>query len=370
MSVKTGDNNLIKIGVRKAKSLLTWPSRYIKERMRLRREKRNKFDDVIRAIQNSDGEIIVMAHGAWLGVHTATDEWFDCVANLPEIENDDQIDGVIDAVIRNEKIKKVFFAAFAPGWERFAYELKRRKPEIRMKVIWHGSNAMHYEPFDWGRFACVFEMLNDGVIESIVFVKKSMYEQYRRLGYNVEFMGNTVRMGKGKPKRIRKDNGIRVGLYASSDRWVKNYYNQMAAVSMIDTATLDVIPLTETARKFARILKLKVVGAKKDLAREELFKRIVEDDVVLYVSFVECAPMLPLECLELGVPCITGDNHHYWTGTPLEEYLVEPKADNPIALATRIEKCLKNKDKIIRLYHEWKKQYDKDCELWKDKVCE
>jgi len=359
----------VEIGTKKLRSLVTWPMRYVKERVRLRREKKTRFEDVIETMQNANDEIIVMAHGAWLGVHVATEEWFECVANLPEIEPDDAIDAVIDAVVCNTKIKKVFFAAFAPGWERFAYRLKEKKPQLRMKVIWHGSNAMHYEPFDWGRFECVFKMLDDEVIDSIVFVKKSMYEQYKRLGYKAEFLGNTVRLKNKKPKRIRKDHGIRIGLYASSDRWLKNYYNQMAAASLIKGALLDVIPLTETASKFARILRLKIEGTERDLMREDLFKRIVEDDVVLYASFVECAPMLPLECLELGVPCITGNNHHYWIGTPLEEYLVESRVDDPVALAARIEKCIKNKKKILDMYDEWKKQYDAECERLKKNVC-
>lgn len=353
--------NYVKVGLRKARSFVTWPRRYLKERERLKREKATRFDDVTRAISAAQGEVVVMAHGAWMGVHTATDELFDNVVNLPEIEPDDDFSKVIEAVACNKNIKKVFFAAFAPGWERFALAMREASPDIIMKVIWHGSNAMHYEDFDWGRFSCVFELLNDGVINKVVFVKKSMYEQYKKLGYNVGFLGNTVHI-RNVPKRVRKDKGIRVGLYASSNRWLKNFYNQMAAVSLIDGAVLDIVPLNKRAKEFAEILKLKLDGVSQEVKKEELFRRVVNDDVVVYVSFVECAPMLPLECLELGVPCITGDNHHYWEGTPLEEYLVEPRADDPVAIAKKIENCIKNKDTIIKLYKDWKKSYDRECE--------
>lgn len=364
------DKKLLKIGIKKAKSLLTWPGRFVKERIRRKNEKKTRFDDVIRSIKQNKDEIIVFAHGAWIGVHSATDELFDEVANLPEVEFDDNIDEVIEAIISNKKIKKVFFAAFAPGWELVAYALKKRKPEITMKVIWHGSNAMHYEAFDWGRFECIFKMLKEGVIKSIVFVKKSMYEQYKQLGYNVEFLANNVHIDKKQYSYKKKDNSIRIGLYASSDRWLKNFYNQMAAVSLVEDAELDVIPFTKTAKKFAKILRIKVTGFEKDLKREELFERIMMDDVVIYASFVECAPILPLECLELGVPCITGNNHHYWIDTPLEEYLVESRVDDPVALAARIKKCLNNRDKIMKLYREWKKEYDKECDKLVQMVCE
>lgn len=356
--------------LREVDRVVLWPKRYLMRKKQLRKEKKHRFEDVINSIENNKGEVIVFAHGAWIGVHSATDELFDEVANLPEVELDDDISGVVEAVVNNNKIKKVFFAAFAPGWETVAYAIKERKPELVMKVIWHGSNAMHYEAFDWNRFECVFKLLEDKVIDSIVFVKKSMYEQYKKLGYKVEFLGNTVHIDGKKPKRTRKDKSIRIGIYASSDRWLKNFYNQMAAVSLIEGARLDVVPLTETAIKYAKLLKLKADGSKQNLKREEIFKRIVEDDVVLYASFVECAPILPLECLELGVPCITGSNHHYWAGTPLAEYLIEPRVDDPVALAARVRKCLANKEKIMHLYYEWKKEYDKECEALKRKVCD
>lgn len=349
------------LAAKKTAGVVLWPATSIYRGTSKKRHA--KFTRVIEDINNTKGESVIFAHGAWMGVHSATDELFDNVINLPEMDIVDNYDLAVEAVLKNKNIKKIFFAAFAPGWEYFARALKKRNPKLMMKVIWHGSNAMHYERFDWDRFDCVFKMLNDGTIDSIVFAKKSMYEQYKALGYKVEFLPNTVHINGEVPKRLRDTKDIKIGIYASADRWLKNFYNQMAGASLVDgKVTLDLVPLSSTAVKFSKILKIRVEGSKQKLTREELFKRIVEDDIVLYASFVECAPMLPLECLELGVPCITGDNHHYWENTPLEEYLVEPKVDNPVAIAARIEKCLKNKEKIMKLYRDWKKEYDKECE--------
>ena len=78
----------------------------------------------------------------------------------------------------------------------------------------------------------------------------------------------------------------------------------------------------------------------------------------LYVTFTECAPLTPLESLELGVPCLTGNNHHYWEGTELEKYLVVEQADGVNRIYEKMEYCIANRDKILKLYREWKKQYD------------
>lgn len=355
------------ITAKKTAGVILWPLTSL--RRSVHRKTKGELDRVVKDINIVESDYVVFAHGAWIGVHSSTDEFFDSVINLPEMTIVDNYDVVVNAVLDNKNIKKVFFAAFAPGWEYFARALKRRNPKLIIKVIWHGSNAMHYEPFDWDRFECIFKMLNDGTINSIVFVKKSMYEQYRTLGYKVEFLANTVHIEGKIPKKTRVTKETRIGIYASSDRLLKNFYNQMAAASLVKgEITIDLVPLPETAVKFSKILKVTVDGSKDRLSREELFKRIVEDDVVLYVSFVECAPMLPLECLELGVLCITGNNHHYWDNTPLEEYLIEPKADDPVAIAARVDKCLKNKEKIMKLYHAWKKEYDKESEKLLNKI--
>lgn len=82
------------------------------------------------------------------------------------------------------------------------------------------------------------------------------------------------------------------------------------------------------------------------------------NDLNLYVTFTECAPLIPLESLELGVPCLTGNNHHYWEGTELGEYLIVDEADDVNKIHDKMEKCVANREKILRLYREWKKEYD------------
>ena len=38
--------------------------------------------------------------------------------------------------------------------------------------------------------------------------------------------------------------------------------------------------------------------------------------------------MIPLESMQVGVPCIVGDNNHYFTNTNLEKYLVVKAEDS------------------------------------------
>lgn len=343
--------------------LITYPVRFVLRKVN-RRTISDLTIDALSAINKNKSSYLAFTHEGWIGIEASTRELFGNTVMIGDFDQTSDFEQIVGAVTGNKDIKMVVFSGFGQGWEYLACKIKEANPDIVLKVFWHGSNAMHIEAFDWERFETVFGLLNDGIIDSVAFAKKSMYEQYRKLGYDVEFLPNTVTIDKNTKKALgskTKHDEIRVGVYASGDRWVKNLYNQMAAASLVDDAVVDMVPMSDVVMRFAKLLKIQINGERGKIPHSDMLKRILHDDIVLYATFVECAPMMPLECMELGTLCITGDNHHYWEGTKLEEYLVEPKVDNPVAIAQRVKKCLKHKDEIMKLYAEWKKDYDKYC---------
>ena len=208
-------------------------------------------------------------------------------------------------------------------------------------------------------FSNIFKLLKGQDIKSIAFVKKSMYEFYKKKGYNVELLLNRVSLDaqNNQKEEIPNDGKIRMGIYASGDRWVKNFYNQMAAASLIDNCVVDCVPINYKTYELAKMFDIKEIkGTSTTLEHSKLLERMAKNDIILYVTFSECAPIIPLESLELGVPCITGNNHHYFEGTDLEEYLVVDKADDVNAIAEAIQNCLKNKEEIMRRYKVWKEK--------------
>ena len=102
----------------------------------------------------------------------------------------------------------------------------------------------------------------------------------------------------------------------------------------------------------------KLVGEYSHLKREDLLVEMSKNDITLYVTFSECAPMLPIESLEVGTICITGNNHHYFDGSKLYDYLVVEREDDVMAIYDKINYALENKEEIFRLYKDWKKEND------------
>ena len=68
--------------------------------------------------------------------------------------------------------------------------------------------------------------------------------------------------------------------------------------------------------------------------------------------------MLPIESFEVGVPCISGNNHHYFKDTKLEEFIIVNNEENPIDISKQINHCLENKKEVMKLYKDWKKEND------------
>lgn len=302
----------------------------------------------------------VICNKNWLGTRNSTYEVFDNVIKINEL-NDERVMDVIVKYVQDNGINLVAFSAFALGWDVLAVKLREQCPGIKIKVIWHGGHAMNIEWYDWEMFKIIFSLLESNTLNSIAFVKKSMYDFYKNKGYSVEFIYNTIHFTNLDVDK--KDNKhLNIGIYASGDRWVKNFYNQLSAASMFEKAKIDVIPLTLKTKQFAKIIKAFVVGMETSVSREKLLNRMANNDINFYVTFSECSPIIPLESLELGVPCITSNNHHYWEGTELEKYLIVNENDNILKIYEKAKLCLENKDKIIALYKKWKKEYDKISE--------
>ena len=302
---------------------------------------------------------IVFYNKNWLGTQNATKELFENTIGIEELNNEKLIEDIAQKII-DTKLKLVIFSAFSYGWDKLIKHLKSKDKNIKIKVIWHGSLALNVEEYDWNMFQIIFGLLDKEFIESIGFVKKSVYDFYKIKGYNVEFILNTVyNIPQFKVKQNDTDK-IKIGLYASGDRWVKNFYNQLAAASLFENCEIDCIPIQEKSLKMARIFKVAISGLSNSIPRDKLMERMAKNDINFYVTFSECAPLIPLESMELGVPCITGNNHHYWDNTQLEEYLIVNETDNVIKIYEKAKKCLENKKKILEIYKKWKTKYDEE----------
>ena len=355
-------NNQIKHYFKKGAKLCLYPLVKIRRKKLNQQMTEKEISDLNNIFKRAkiNNNIAVIYNIAWLGTSFAAQELFDNCIGIGTMLNEKVCDYCANLIV-NIKAKLLIFNAFDISWYSLVKKIKEKKPSQRIKILWHGSNAMNVEEYDWNSLNLIFELLKNNDIESIGLVKKSLYEFYRSKGYKVEFVMNTININNNlkHSKKSNYKNITKIGVYASGDRWVKNFYNQLSAASMIENHRIDCIPINKKTLEFSELIKANINGETKPIPREKLLKRIAQNDINLYVTFVECAPLLPLESFEMGVPCITANNHHYWENTELEKYLIVDSPDNIISIKEKIEFALENKDKIMKLYKAWKKEYDK-----------
>lgn len=330
-------------------------NKYFRKRKRIKEIK----DEVDKLSNNYT--YVVIHNPEWLGVTSSTKELFENTMPLSEIYTEYEADIIAKQLIK-KNYKLVVFSAFMVEWVEIIKALKKHDSSIIIKIVWHGGNALLSEDVDFQIFSRVLDLYRENLIDQIAFVKKTMADFYSLKGYNTYFLMNTVKVDKAFKKKERKNKKTRIGMYFSGNRWVKNNFNQLSAVSLVDNSIVDYVAINYQVEKFSEYLKLPLDGKKENLKREKLLQRMAQNDITVYVTFTECAPMVPLESFEVGVPCITGNNHHYWENTELEKYLIVDKADDIFAIKEKICYCLDNKEKIMKLYKQWKKEYDKNVE--------
>lgn len=359
--------NLCRFGkklFRKTAKLILFPITIKRNKDRKRayyQENKQIIDNGLKSIKK--GDVLAIYRNEWLGTSYATKELFEKCIGIKSLYNSDLIEYYAQILVK-KRLKLIIFSAFDLTWSKLIERIKELNPEQKIKVLWHGSNAMNIEEYDWNTLRTILEYSKYGIIDSIGFAKKSMYDFYKTKGFKCEFVMNTLSIDKSKyvTNEPKDDKYTKIGVYASGDRWVKNFYNQLSAASMIKNHLIDCVPKSEKTMDFANIINANIIGESKPILRDELLRRISQNDINIYATFVECAPLLPLESFELGVPCITSNNHHYWEGTELEEYLIVNAPDNILEIKKKIEYVLENKEKIMTLYSKWKKSYDKKAQ--------
>ena len=150
-------------------------------------------------------------------------------------------------------------------------------------------------------------------------------------------------------------------MYEAYDRISRNIYNQLCAVSMIENAKLDCSPVNYKISKIARFFNINLTVANKLMTKQELYKKLANNDINLCVSTVDENNMIPYESLELGTPCLVGNSFKAFEGSSLQDYLVVKNADDILEIKEKILNTLENRGKILEEYKLWRKKNKQDA---------
>ena len=276
-----------------------------------------------------EGDSVALCHKDWKGVRSSTIELFSNVILINEAYDNLSINRVANLII-NSKIRQFILSGFPDGWSEIIKIVKSQKSQIVFKVLWHGSIAQHYEEYSTKVFLEILNLSKLGLISKLGFVKKSSFELYDFLGYDCCFVMNHVNIKTSFTRESTDLNMIKVGIFSADVTLRKNTYTNIASVCYLPNASLTICPSNEHLNQVVNHFNLSVKIFQESMPREEVIKLMSKLDVVLYVTFSECAPMIPLESMSVGTICLMGANNHYYEKYPiLDKYLVVKEVDNP-----------------------------------------
>ena len=305
-------------------------------------------------------DYIVFYNPTWLGVANSTKGLFKNIVPLEQVFGKKNVKKVAEAVESNN-VKTVIFSQIVDGWVDVLKKIKELNNDIIIKVIWHGNCYEFFSDYTWNLNKDVMNLYKQEKIDSFAFVRSTMYEFYKKVGFKSYYLQNNVHLDNIERVQKEKNNKIKIGIYNADTRELKNIYTALSSMKLVPNSIADVVPINEGAKKFTEILGLETTSVDDYIPTEELLKRIQQNDVNIYPTFTENAPMFPLESFEMGVPCLLGNNNDYFVGTKLGEYVILTKEDDAEYIKERILNCIENKDKIMSLYKEWKNDFDVKC---------
>lgn len=306
-------------------------------------------------------DYIIFYNPTWLGVAASTLGLFENYVPLEHVYKKQDIKNIAKVIVENN-IESVIFSQICDGWTSIIEEIKKLNAKIKTKVIWHGNCYEYFIDFTWNLNKEVMKLYKQEKIDSFAFVRSTMYEFYKKAGFKSYYLQNNVHKENNGEIANNKNEKIKIGIYNADSRELKNIYTALSAMKLVPNATADVVPINEGARKFAEILGLETTSINDYIPNEELMKRIQKNDINVYPTFTENAPMFPLESFEMGVPCLLGNNNDYFVGTKLGEYVILEKEDDANYIKNKIMIVLEHRDEIMNLYQEWKKEFDVKCD--------
>lgn len=194
-----------------------------------------------------------------------------------------------------------------------------------------------------------------------------MAEIVGQTGVPTGFLASCVRTIPTVPS-VPLQGGPHLGMWAIEPIWRKSPYAMLAATSMIPNAHLHSSGQNERAAEFASYFKLKADIQQHSIDQRDMPATLASMHLNLYVTLSECSPMVPLESLAVGSPCLFGPTSHLFEDNPyLHSRLVVPYPDRAFEIAKYIEQALAERNQIIAAYQKYAPGYNKQA---RQSVCD
>ena len=298
---------------------------------------------------------VAVSVGEYMGVSTSTRSLFSRTI-APSADLDARALGDLVAALAADHSAHVVLS----GWSLSRLEMADRLASAgaRVDALWHGNYLQTREDYNWDMFQAVIGRARRGVITKVGVVKAGMDTWLESLDVPSGFLLNYVPEVPSGPSEPEV-GGPHLGMWLTSEGYRKLPYAMIAAAGMVDSAVLAGTGVSERALEMARFVGLDTTRLlRTTLPHDDVMMAIPRTHLSLYVTQSECGPMLPLESLARGVPCLIGPNSHLFADDDyLSAMLIVPYPDHAEVIAWHITEVLANREEIIEAYRRYAPGY-------------
>ena len=294
----------------------------------------------------------------WTGIEHSTRTLFSEVHGLSSHPDREERERFL-RIVEESQCRNLVLSGGASEHLHLVREAQLRSPETRIKLLWHGNFLQIREEEAWRGLRGAIQLAQQGAIHTLGFVKQGMAEGMRDIGLRAAFVENFVPELPEGPSEPA-EGGPHIGCWISNEGWRKPPYAMAMATRRIEGAILHHAGESKRLTAFARLVGLTMHRHGDTLlARSELLRWMKFMHLNLYVTLSECCPMLPLESLSVGTPCLVGPNSHLFADDDyLREMLVVPVPDSSSEILSKARRALEEREAIVRAYAEYAPRYN------------
>lgn len=302
----------------------------------------------------------------WLGISAATRNLFEhryCVPETPAIDPPSLTAGAIERharVLADSHVPHVVISGGDLIQHRLAARLKALRPAVTIDVLYHGSYIQLAEDYEWNVVRAWVESHRAGVVRGISTVKAGMERFFRSMGVPSALVLNLVPGETLAPPDLPTDT-LHAGVWLSGASARKCPHAMLGAMSILGNCRVHAAGLDARSRQLIEFLNLPLAEFhERPLPHERLMEAVRRTHMTMYVTFSECCPMLPLESLRQGVPCLLGPvSHLFEEDRFLFERLVVPFPDRADVIAGYMRRAAEERREIVAAYAAFAPAYNR-----------
>jgi hypothetical protein len=301
--------------------------------------------------------VVSLGHPAWRGIRSSASQLFDSIYELDDTL-DEESGRYYARLFAEANCPAVVIQGFPLTYRHLVNALHKIAPQLPVYVIWHGNFTHTSEDYAWTGFRAVEDFCRAGAISKWGFVKRGMAEIMATRGLRTGFVMNMVRSIPEAPSSPMA-GGPHLGIWSIYTYWRKQPYEMLAASCLLKDAIIHTAGADNRVLEFANFLDLKVEMQPQAIDQDRMPQTLTRMHLNMYVTLNDCAPMLPLESLAAGVPCLIGTSSYYFEDHDfLHRRLVVHSPDTAAVIARYTQSAIEEREAIIAAYRTYAPEYN------------